>query len=195
MKILQTDRLTLRWFNEEDAPFVLELLHSEGWQHFIGDRGVHSVDEARDWITHHLRAACERQGFGQWAIERRADGALVGLCGLVRRDKLPAIDVGYALLPRFEGAGYAREAAAATLAYSAEVLGLSTVLAVTRPDNERSIRLLRSLGLRLERCEPLAGDAHASMVFAWQHTPSAPAQLVQTPQGWYISFLTRKDLG
>lgn len=100
-------------------------------------------------------------------------------CGLVKRDSLPDIDVGYALLPQFRGAGYAREAAAACLDYGANVLGLERILAITRPENRSSISVLESLGMRLERTEQLAGDDHVSMVFEWR--PAARAVVSARP--------------
>lgn len=101
-------------------------------------------------------------------MERRADSAQLGMCGLVKRDTLPDIDLGYALLPRFRGAGYVREAAAACLEYAADVLGLARILAITRAQNERSTRVLQSLGMVLERSAQLAGDEHESIVYAWR---------------------------
>jgi len=182
MRVLQTDRLVLRWFTADDASFVVELLNDAAWLHLIGDRGVRSEADARAWIDARLRAPYWRQGFGQWAIERRSDGARLGICGLIRRDALPDIDLGYSLLPRFHGMGYAREAAAAVLAYADEVLGLSRILAITDPANERSISLLQSLGMVLERTAVLAGDDDPSMVFAWG-PPAGPGPQASAPLG------------
>lgn len=166
--VLQTPRLDLRRFTADDAAFIAQLLNDPSWLRFIGDRGVRDEDGARAWIAERLVAAYEKQGFGLWAMQRRDDGALLGMCGLVKRDSLPDIDVGYALLPQFRGAGYAREAAAACLDYGANVLGLERILAITRPENRSSISVLESLGMRLERTEQLAGDDHVSMVFEWR---------------------------
>jgi ribosomal-protein-alanine N-acetyltransferase len=99
-------------------------------------------------------------------MARRADGVVVGMCGFVRRETLPDVDIGYALLPAFRGQGYVREAAAACLAHGATALGLRRVLAITRPANVRSIAVLAALGMTPQRTEVLAGDDHASLVFA-----------------------------
>ena len=84
-------------------------------------------------------------------MERIADRSLLGRCGLVQRDSLPGIDIGYALLPRFRGMGYAHAAAAACLAYEAGSLHHARIVAITRPGNAAFIRVLRSLDMRLER--------------------------------------------
>lgn len=174
MRVLQTPRLLLRWFTADDAAFIVELLNDPGWKRFIGERGVHNEDDARAWIAERLVASYWKQGFGLWAMQRLDDGALVGMCGLVKRDTLPGIDVGYALLPRYRGMGYVREGAGACLPYGAEVLGLEHILAITREDNTASIRVLESFGMVLQRKETLAGNDHPSLVFAW-HPPTRPA--------------------
>ena len=175
MLVLRTPRIVLRWFTAADAGFIVELLNDPGWKKFIGERGVHTEDDARAWIAERLVALYWSQGFGLWAMQRNSDGALLGICGLVKRDSLPGIDIGYALLPRFRGMGYVREAAAAAcLEYGVRVLGLECILAITRTGNTASIRVLESLGMKLERTEHLKGNDHESMVFAW-HAPGGCA--------------------
>ena len=173
MLVLRTPRVVLRWFTDDDARFIVELLNDPGWKKFIGERGVRTEDDARTWIAERLVALYRSQGFGLWAMQRVSDGALIGMCGLVKRDSLPGIDIGYALLPAFRGMGYVREAAAACLAYGADVLGLERILAITRPGNTASIRVLESLGMQWERTERLADADYESMVFAWQAGASA----------------------
>lgn len=104
-------------------------------------------------------ASYEQHGFGLYAIEQKADSTLVGMCGLIKRDGLDDVDIGFAILSRFEGQGIAREAAAATLAYSRDALGLKRVVAITSIDNERSGRLLERLGMRFEGLVRLSEDA------------------------------------
>jgi [ribosomal protein S5]-alanine N-acetyltransferase len=166
MNVLQTPRLALRWFGAHDAAVVVELLNDPLWLRFIGERHVRSEDDARAWIESRLVEAYRRQGYGLWAMVRRDDDAVIGMCGFVRRDTLPDVDIGYALLPRFRGQGYVREAAAACLAHGATVLGFRRILAITRPANQRSIAVLQSLGMVLERTAVLGDDDHESLVFA-----------------------------
>jgi len=166
MLVLETERLRLRWYAEADAPFILKLLNEPSWIANIGQRNVQTLDDARTWIRERLIGNYERQGFGFWAVERREDSALIGMCGLVKRDTLPHVDIGYAFLPAFWGHGYAREAAAACLDYARNTLGLRRVLAITGPDNASSARVLEAIGLTYEDTRVLEGEERLTRVFS-----------------------------
>ena len=166
MRVLETKRLILRLFTPDDASFVYELLNEPGWKRYIGDRGIDSAQAARDYIETGLIAPYHRHGFGLLAMELKAQGTLVGMCGLIKRDTLEDVDIGFALLSRFEGLGLAHEAAAATLAYSRDTLGLARVVAITSLDNERSARLLERLGMRYERLIRLADDTEQLRLYS-----------------------------
>jgi ribosomal-protein-alanine N-acetyltransferase len=168
MLVLETQRLRLRWYTTEDAAFVLQLLNEPSWIAHIGQRNVNTIEEARTWIRERLIGNYEKQGFGFWAVERKADDVLMGMCGLVKRDTLPAVDLGYAFLPAFWGRGYAREAAAACLDHARGALGLRRVLAITGPDNLASGRVLEAIGMRHEDTRVLDGEERATRVFAWE---------------------------
>jgi RimJ/RimL family protein N-acetyltransferase len=156
--VLETDRLILRRLSAGDAAFILELVNDPGWLRFIGDRGVRTLDDARQYILSGPVDMYERLGFGLYAVELKDGGAAIGMCGLIKRATLPDIDLGFAFLPRFVGQGYASEAAAGVLAYARRALGLSRVLAITSPDNDRSIRLLERIGFRFQGMLQLAED-------------------------------------
>jgi RimJ/RimL family protein N-acetyltransferase len=166
--ILHTERLILREFTEDDADFVLALLNDPGWQQHISDPGVRTPAQARDWIGSRLLASYLRHGYGLWAMVKRDDGALLGMCGFVRRDSLPEVDIGYALLPSVRGQGYVREAVHACLRHGQAVLGFRRVLAITGPDNLASQRVLENAGMRLEDRRVLEGATRESLVYAWQ---------------------------
>lgn len=168
MQILSTERLRLRWFSEADAGFIRTLLNEPSWIRNIGDRQIRSDDDAREYIRSRLVGNYWRHGFGFWAVERAADGALIGMCGLTQRDSLPEPDIGYALLPAHWGRGYAREAAAACLRYAREVLRLRTLLAITAPHNQPSMDLLQSIGLKPGMPPVLKGDEGDSCLFEWR---------------------------
>ena len=142
---IDTERLRLREFTFEDAPVVLELLNDPLWIRFIGDRKVRTVEDACGYITK-LRKSYAENGFGLYLVERKADGQPLGMCGLVKRDTLPAPDIGFAFLERHRGAGYAFEAAQATMDYAREALRLDRILAIATHDNDRSSKLLEKLG-------------------------------------------------
>ena len=62
--VLETDRLLLRRFTFDDAPFIIELVNDPSWLRFIGDKGVRTLDDARDYIRKGPVAMVERHGFG-----------------------------------------------------------------------------------------------------------------------------------
>jgi [ribosomal protein S5]-alanine N-acetyltransferase len=148
---LETDRLTLRRLEFDDAPFLVGLLNQPSFLANIGDRGVRNVDDAHRYLREGPMAMYAKFGFGLWHVARRADGAAIGLCGLLRRDILPDVDLGYAYLPDYWGQGYAFEAAQATLRHAAKKFGLGRVIGVVSEGNHRSIRILERLGMSFER--------------------------------------------
>lgn len=166
MEILRTERLRLREFTPDDAGFMLALLNDPDWHRFIADPGVRDLDQALAWMETRLFEPCRRLGHGFWAVERLADGQLVGLCGLFKRDSLPEVDVGYGFPPAQRGKGYAREAAAACLKYGREVLGKTRILAIASPENAASHRVLTGIGMRDEGIVTLPGNDYLSQLFS-----------------------------
>ncbi|WP_460821101.1 GNAT family N-acetyltransferase [Lysobacter olei] len=163
---ITTERLRLRPITLDDAPFILDLVNQPSWLENIGDKGVRNLDDARDYIRKGPLEMYARHGFGLYCVERDADGAVMGLCGLIKRDTLDDVDIGYALLPQYWGHGYAREAARATLEHGQREHRLQRVVAITSPGNASSARLLESLGFRFERMLPLTRDDEVKL-FAW----------------------------
>jgi [ribosomal protein S5]-alanine N-acetyltransferase len=165
---IKTERLTLRPFTQNDAAFIVELLNDPGWLRFIGDRQVRTADDARAYLTNGPLAHAAKHGFALGAVERTSDGALIGMCGLIRREGLDDVDLGYALLPAYRGQGYAREAAAAWLACGFERFGLQRIVAITTLDNAASGRLLEAIGMRFEKRMRVAGHEEDSNLYAAQ---------------------------
>jgi RimJ/RimL family protein N-acetyltransferase len=151
MVVIETGRLELRRLQTDDAPFVLELFNEPSFLHHIGDRGIRSEQDARRYIVEGPVASYLGNGFGLWLVQRRGGGEPLGICGLVRRDYLDDVDVGFAFLPRHWSRGYALEAARAVLDHARGALGLRRIAAIVSPGNGRSIRLLERLGLSYER--------------------------------------------
>jgi len=150
MTEFETERLRLRRLEAADAPFILRLVNEPSWLRFIGDRGVRNLDDARQYIVGGPQRLYSTYGFGLFMVEKRDDGTPLGLCGLIKRDTLPDVDIGFAFLPEYWGQGYAREAAAATLRYARETHKLSRVVAITSLDNVASGRVLETIGMRFE---------------------------------------------
>ena len=162
--ILETERLTLHDLTQGDAPFILELLLSPGFLQNIGDRGVRDLDGARGYIDR-AQAGYAANGFGLWRADLKATGEATGLAGLVRREGLDHPDVGYAFLEAFWGQGLASEAAAASLGYGRDVLGLETIVAITTPANLGSIAVLKKIGMKDAGLIRVPGHAEDSAYF------------------------------
>jgi len=156
--VLHTERLTLRCLEEGDAPFILELLNDPAWLRFIGDRGVRTVEAARGYLEDRIISMYRKFGFGLWMVELKSGGKPAGICGLVKRDTLPEVDLGFAFMPEYRGLGYAYESGFAVRNHAITTLGLARLLAITSPVNADSVRLLERLGFTHEREMPWAGD-------------------------------------
>jgi RimJ/RimL family protein N-acetyltransferase len=159
----------------DDAEFMLGLLNEPSWLQFIGDRGVRTLDDARAYILNGPVATYARLGFGFYIVELKDGGIPIGICGLVKRDYLDDVDIGYAFLPQHWSHGYAYEAAAAVLAYAIGTLGLKRIVAITSSDNHSSARLLAKLGLRHERMLVYPDTHEAVRLFAIEIEQADPS--------------------
>ncbi len=166
MKVLETDRLILRRLSPDDAAFIFELLNDPSWLQFIGDFGVRTLEDARNYILKGPIAMYARRGFGLYLTELKESHVPIGLCGLIKRDSLEDVDIGFAFLPRFRAKGYAYESASAVISYGKHVLGLKRIVAITSPDNQSSAKLLEKLGLQFERLIQLPQDPEELKLFA-----------------------------
>ncbi|MGQ0800822.1 MAG: GNAT family N-acetyltransferase [Pseudomarimonas sp.] len=163
---MRTARLTLRWLSADDADFVLALVNDPAWLRYIGDRGIHSVEDALAYIENGPRAMYQRLGYGLFAITLSRGAQPIGMCGLIQRDTLPGVDIGYALLPQYRHQGFALEAAQACVTLAREKFGLRRLLAIASPDNEPSARLLGKLGLHFEQLLELVPGSDAVALYA-----------------------------
>ena len=144
---IETPRLLLSELADGDAGFIIALLNSPGFLANIGDRGVRTPEDARRYLAQGPAASYAARGFGLWKATLKSDGTPVGMCGLLKRDELPFADLGYAFLPAHAGQGYASEAGAAALAFGFGDRGLPRILAIVRPGNQASMRVLEKLGM------------------------------------------------
>lgn len=149
--ILETKRLLLEKFDEEDHVFIVRLVNSEGWLKYIGDRKVRTKDEAIAYLRNGPMKSYEVNGFGLCKVSLKETGEPIGMCGLIKRETLEDIDIGFAFLPEYAGAGYGFEIAQATLNYGFNDLSMQRIVGITIPTNERSIKLLEKIGMRLEK--------------------------------------------
>ena len=164
MIVTRTERLSLRWLEPSDGAFILQLVNDPDWLRYIGDRGIRTLADAEAYIETGPRAMYARLGFGLYAISVNRGRHLIGMCGLIQRDTLPHIDIGYALLPAFRGHGYALEAAQACVALARDTFKVHRLLAIASPDNAASARLLNKLGMQLEQTlELVPGSSPVAM--------------------------------
>lgn len=156
--VLETPRLRLRLFTPDDAPFMLGLLNEPSYIANVADRGVRTVEAAREFMQTRMLKSYAENGYGLYGVELRGQPGLIGMCGLINRTAIGEIDVGYAFLPPYWGQGYAAEAAAASLAYGRDRFGMTRIVAIVSPDNARSKRVLEKIGLRYEKKVRLPGE-------------------------------------
>jgi RimJ/RimL family protein N-acetyltransferase len=164
-KILETERLILRKLTLDDAAFLLELMNEQAFIKYVADRGLRTKCDAARYLLDKILPAYERFGFGFYRVELKESETVIGICGLVKRDTLDHADIGFSILERFRGNGYAYEAAVAVLQYGHAALGLAQICGVTAPGNRTSIHLLEKLGLKFRREIHLPGYGAESLLF------------------------------
>jgi ribosomal-protein-alanine N-acetyltransferase len=169
MQNIETERLLLRPLGMQDADFIIELLNDPSFIENIGDRKVHSVEDAHNYILKGPVTSYEKNGFGLCLVILKETGESIGMCGLIKRDALEDVDLGYAYLPRYWSNGYAVEAAKATLNFGWQVIGLKRIVAITDPLNNPSNRVLEKLGFVFEKMVKLAVDDIDLNMYAIHH--------------------------
>jgi [ribosomal protein S5]-alanine N-acetyltransferase len=142
-----TERLCLDLLSIEDHDFIMALVNTKGWLNFIGDRNVHSTEEAIAYI-HKIMST---RDLFYWVVKVKDGNTPVGIISFIKRSYLESFDIGFAFLPEFSGKGYAYEAAKTILSMVSRHPEYYPVLATTVPQNEKSIRLLAKLGLHFKK--------------------------------------------
>lgn len=164
--IIETERLILKEFSSEDGEFIQKLLNTPGWLKYIGTRSINTIEDAVNYIENRIQKSYTESGFGFYFIELKSSSIKVGMCGLVKRESLDDIDIGFALLPQFEGNGYAFEASEGVMKYAKDNLNLKKLAAITVPYNTSSIKLLEKLGMKFEKLINLPGDPETLMLYS-----------------------------
>jgi RimJ/RimL family protein N-acetyltransferase len=164
--VAETERLKLREFTKDDAPFLLELLNTPNWIKFIGDRNVKTLNDAREYASNRLISSYHRFGFGLYMVELKEKSTPIGMCGLVRREALEDVDLGFAFLPQYTGQGYAQEASTATMELARKKVKTRRLVAITMVDNSNSINLLRKLGFNFEKTVNFPGEDQTLMMYS-----------------------------
>lgn len=166
MNPIITERLTIREFEVTDAPFIIDLLNSQGWLKFIGDRGIRTIEDAQNYLLNGPMESYKKNGFGLFLVELNDPKMPIGMAGLIKRDTLEDIDIGFAFLPEYEGKGYGYESTSSIMDYAKNQLKLKRVLAITMEINDHSIKLLEKLGLSFDKKIRLSEDAEELMLYS-----------------------------
>ena len=170
---LQTARLRIRDLTPADAEGLFTIYANAEVRRFIGGRPTQTLEEQREQLAATLeRQSREQPGYGRWAVERLADGLLVGIVILKHPpggdgQPLPEVEVGWHLGRFAWGNGYATESARAILDHADHALNLPIVYAIILPANTRSIGVAERLGMK-----PLGPTSRyygsESLHFAWE---------------------------
>ena len=146
-----TERLRFRRLTLDDTNLMLAVWNDPAFIRYVGDRGIRTLEEARQAMLDGPLMLYEKYGHGPYRIALKNDDTAIGICGIFRRDGLDEPDIGFSTLPKHCGRGYAYEAACAVIDYARADLGLPLLTAIVSPDNAASVGLIRKLGLRFER--------------------------------------------
>jgi RimJ/RimL family protein N-acetyltransferase len=142
----KTERLMLTTLNDHESKFIFELLNTEGWKKFIGERHIKNLADADAYIDR----ICNNKNVTYWVVKIKENNSSIGIITLIKRDYLEHHDIGFAFLPEFGKRGYAYEAANMILDYLFSKGSHKKILATTIPANTNSIQLLEKLGLKFE---------------------------------------------
>lgn len=151
MIVITTERLVLREFEATDSEFIIKLLNTDGWLRYIGDRYVRDLKQGVEFIEGRLMPSYTEHGFGFYVVESKSTKECLGMCGLVKRDGLENVDIGYAFLPEHFGKGYAYESSLAVVEFAKDKLKLGSLDSITMSINAPSIKLLERLEFSFEK--------------------------------------------
>ena len=163
--LLETQRLRLVEAQDSDDTFFFKLLNSPNWLEFIGNRNIHTLKDARDYIQKSLINSYQTNGYGLYKMILKKNMKDIGICGLVKRPTLDHPDIGFAILPAFEKKGYTIEAAKGILTYAKTILRLEKILAITTLENTGSQRILSKIGLTQTNSIPYQGNGETMLVY------------------------------
>ena len=154
--MIQTQRLYIRPVELSDAGFLYQLMNTEDWIKYIGDRKIYTIEDAERYIKEKQLPQYERLSFGNFVVE--LEGVPIGCCGVYQREGLPHCDLGFAYLPAYYRKGYAYEAAVAIMDYCDHNFDVKKLDAITLPNNLSSIQLLERLGFSYVKDIKLPND-------------------------------------
>lgn len=150
--IAETKRLVLAKVILKDAPFFLELLNTPHWIKYIGDRKIRTLSGTREYLRNGILKSYKEDGFGFYKILLKSEALkTIGICGLVNRNELEDVDIGFGFLPEYEGRGFGFESSIEILKLAQHQFRLKKVAAITSPINTNSIKLLEKIGMEYQK--------------------------------------------
>jgi len=164
-KSYKTERLILEPTSNKDAEFILELLNTPKWIKYIGDRNVHSIEDAKNYIQHKMLPQLKKLGYANYTVITKSTKIKIGTCGLYNREGINGIDIGFAFLPKYENNGFAFEAANKLIKTAFEELAIPKINAITTKKNFRSQKLLLKLGLKFNEIIKLPNDNEKLLLY------------------------------
>jgi RimJ/RimL family protein N-acetyltransferase len=164
-KTFETDRLLLKPTSTDDAEFLFELYNTPKWFEYIEDRNIRTVEDAREYIESKTLPQLHKLWYSNYTLIRKSDHKKIGTCGLFDRDGLEGIDIGFALLPEFEGKGYAIESAKKITDLAFNIFGLTELSAITVTQNISSQSLCERLGMVQVGTIKLPGDEEELLLY------------------------------
>lgn len=165
---LESGRLLLRRYRDEDFEFLYSLLKQPEVMRHIGDGKVKSRQQALEFLYWIYRMYREHPEHGLFLLVRKEDGKRIGHAGLVPQavDGQTELEVGYWLAPEFWGFGYAREAARLLCEQGFMKHGQSALISLIQPDNQASQKVAKALGM--ECGEPVLRNGQYVLVYRVQ---------------------------
>ena len=167
LEIIRTSHLILSELTINDANFIFKLYNDRDFIRYIGDKGIASVQDAESFILQGPINSYKINNYGLCLISL-LDKKPIGICGLLKRDKLDSPDIGFAILPNFRKQGYAVEASRAILNDARERLQLTKILAITSSENIASIELLLKLGMVYKKMLKIDSDSKPVQLYSIQ---------------------------
>ena len=164
--LIETERLRLRPVTVDDTELMLAIWNDPAFIRNVSDRGIRTVEQARDAIESGAQKLFEDYGYGPYCMSLKSDGTMIGICGLFKRDNLEDPDIGFGVLPDYCGKGYAGEAAVAVVNFARKELGISALTAIVSPTNAPSIGLIKKLGLTFDQMITMPGDDDAICLYS-----------------------------
>ncbi len=148
-KSFKTQRLFIQPTREEDADLIYKLMNTPKFIEHVGSRNINSIDEATQYIQLKMLPQLQKLGYSNYTLLTIENGEKIGICGLYNREGIAGVDIGFGLLPEYEGCGYAYEASKRILKAGFEEFEISTIKAITSKKNTASQTLLNKLGLEM----------------------------------------------